>query len=44
MLPNLTRWLSGTTVFTQRGGRSWAPLQEIEPSGWLYWRPKTRDG
>jgi hypothetical protein len=25
-------------------GSSWSEFQEMEPSGWLFWRPKTRDG
>ena len=25
-------------------GRYWTPFQEVEPEGWLFWRPKTRDG
>ncbi len=46
VLPNLTLMAEPvTTVFTSSAdGTSWAPVQEIEPSGWLYWRPKTRDG
>lgn len=34
-----------TTIFTfSPDGRSWAPFREIEPHGWLFWRPKSRDG
>jgi len=24
-------------------GVNWSPLQDVEPQGWLFWRPKTRD-
>lgn len=46
MLPNLTLMAEPvTTVFTSSAdGESWTPMAEIEPNGWLYWRPKTRDG
>ena len=45
-LPNLTLMAEPvTTVFTSTAdGVSWAPAVEIDPPGWLYWRPKTRDG
>ena len=46
MLPNLTMLaLPTTTVFTSSAdGLEWAPVREINPAGWLFWRPKTRDG
>jgi len=25
-------------------GEHWTPLKLIDPAGWLFWRPKTRDG
>jgi hypothetical protein len=25
-------------------GAAWSPFHEIEPKGWLFWRPKTADG
>jgi hypothetical protein len=34
-----------TTVYTSSAdGVVWEPLREIEPHGWLFWRPKSRDG
>lgn len=34
-----------TTVYTSSAdGQAWEPLVEIEPQGWLFWRPKSRDG
>jgi len=35
-----------TTVYTssEDGGRSWLPLQRLAHEGWLFWKPKTRDG
>jgi len=34
-----------TTVFTtSQDGVHWEPFQEIEPQGWLFWKPKTSDG
>lgn len=45
-LPNRT-WLAEpyTTVYTwSEDGVSWQPMTEIEPNGWLFWRPKTHDG
>jgi hypothetical protein len=45
-LPNLTvRALPVTTVYTySEDGDTWSPMQEVDPSGWLFWRPKTLDG
>ncbi|RJQ04244.1 MAG: exo-alpha-sialidase [Bacillota bacterium] len=34
----------GTAVASSDDGRAWSPLQDVEPQGWLFWRPKTRDG
>jgi hypothetical protein len=34
-----------TTVFScSTDGVSWGAFQAIEPGGWLFWRPKSRDG
>jgi hypothetical protein len=34
-----------TTVYScSTDGVHWAPFQEIEPKGWLFWRPKSADG
>lgn len=33
-----------TAMATSKDGVEWSPLREIEPKGWLFWRPKTRDG
>jgi hypothetical protein len=39
------RALPNTTVYAaSEDGEEWAPIQPIEPKGWLFWRPKTRDG
>jgi hypothetical protein len=45
-LPNLTRLAEpvGTVCTTSADGATWGAPQEIEPKGWLFWRPKTRDG
>jgi len=45
-LPNLTLMAEPvTTVYTSTSdGVSWTPPAEIDPRGWLYWRPKTPDG
>jgi hypothetical protein len=33
------------TAFTSTSdGVDWAPIRNIEPTGWLFWRPKTPDG
>ncbi len=29
---------------TSADGRTWTPLVDIDPEGWLFWRQKTRDG
>lgn len=46
VLPNLTLMAEPvTTEYTSsRDGVTWAPLVEVNQPGWLYWRPKTRDG
>jgi len=33
-----------TVLSVSDDGRQWTPFQEVEPKGWLFWRPKTRDG
>jgi hypothetical protein len=34
-----------TTVYTSSpDGVTWAPMVEVNQPGWLFWRPKTRDG
>ena len=33
-----------TVLSTSQDGRSWAPFEEVQPEGWLFWRPKTLDG
>ena len=34
-----------TTQYTVTSdGAKWTPLQDVQPAGWLFWRPKTRDG
>ena len=45
-LPNLTFMAEPvTTVFTYSAdGKAWAPMEEINHPGWLFWRPKTLDG
>jgi len=40
-------WLAepGTTAAAEtRDGVEWSPLEDCEPKGWLFWRPKTFDG
>lgn len=32
-----------TALSTSADGMSWTPLEDVEPKGWLFWRPKTRD-
>jgi hypothetical protein len=46
VLPNLTLMAEPvTTEFTSSAdGVTWEPLVEVNQPGWLYWRPKTRDG
>jgi hypothetical protein len=33
-----------TALTTSADGKTWSPLEDVEPKGWLFWRPKTRDG
>lgn len=33
-----------TAAATSTDGEHWTPFQELEPKGWLFWRPKTADG
>lgn len=46
VLPNNTiRALPVTTAYASSAdGVTWEPMRDIEPRGWLFWRPKTRDG
>ncbi|MBM3288962.1 MAG: exo-alpha-sialidase [Candidatus Hydrogenedentes bacterium] len=32
-----------TSMTYSTDGENWADLRDIEPKGWLFWRPKTRD-
>jgi hypothetical protein len=39
-------WMAepSTTLYTfSDDGTIWPPFEDIEPKGWLFWRPKTRD-
>lgn len=33
-----------TIVATSADGETWSEFHEVTPAGWLFWRPKTRDG
>lgn len=33
-----------TVVTSSADGVTWEPVRDVEPLGWLFWRPKTRDG
>ncbi len=33
-----------TALCTSEDGESWSELRDVEPKGWLFWRPKSRDG
>jgi hypothetical protein len=33
-----------TAVCTSTDGATWTPLSDVQPTGWLFWRPKSRDG
>lgn len=46
VLPNLTLMAEPvTTEYTSsHDGVTWEPLVEVNQPGWLFWRPKTRDG
>ncbi len=33
-----------TAVSVSADGENWSPISEIAHPGWLFWRPKTRDG
>jgi len=33
-----------TAMATSDDGTTWSPLADVKPAGWLFWRPKTRDG
>jgi hypothetical protein len=46
VLPNLTRMAEPVTTFyswSEDGGVTWQPFNEVNTPGWLYWRPKTID-
>jgi len=45
-LPNFGwRALPATTVYTSSAdGETWEPMAEVDPPGWLFWRPKTLNG
>ncbi|MGD8465997.1 MAG: sialidase family protein, partial [Anaerolineae bacterium] len=34
----------GTVVSTSQDGVLWSQFEEVDPQGWLLWRPKTLDG
>jgi hypothetical protein len=34
----------GTVLATSDDGVRWTPFEPVGPDGWLFWRPKTRDG
>jgi hypothetical protein len=34
----------GTVLSTSEDGAAWTPFEPVGPAGWLFWRPKTRDG
>lgn len=33
-----------TMLAHSRDGATWSELQSVQPEGWLFWRPKSRDG
>jgi hypothetical protein len=33
-----------TVSATSQDGQNWSPFTKIEPQGWLFWRPKSKDG
>ncbi len=33
-----------TAYLVSGDGKTWSPMKDIKLSGWLFWRPKTRDG
>ncbi len=33
-----------TVVSVSEDGRQWRPFRDVQPDGWLFWRPKTIDG
>ncbi len=45
-LPNEGRMATpiGTLLATSEDGRTWTDFEPVGPPGWLFWRPKTRDG
>jgi hypothetical protein len=45
VLPNVSFMAEPVTteLATSTDGTTWSEFQEMEPKGWLFWRPKTRD-
>ncbi len=45
-LPNEGRMATPveTVLATSSDGATWTPFEPVGPPGWLFWRPKTRDG
>jgi len=33
-----------TVYATSNDARTWTPFQDVQPEGWLFWRPKSADG
>lgn len=33
-----------TCYASSEDGEAWTPFEDMRPEGWLFWRPKTRDG
>jgi hypothetical protein len=44
-LPNESRMAepTRTVVTSSLDGTDWSPIEDVEPRGWLFWRPKTLD-
>lgn len=45
-LPNDSTYATpdSTVVATSTDGVTWSDFEPVEPEGWLFWRPRTRDG
>jgi hypothetical protein len=45
-LPNDSLYATpeGTVLATSEDAVHWSPFEPVGPPGWLFWRPKTRDG
>jgi hypothetical protein len=45
-LPNQSVYATpiGTVLSTSENASDWTPFEPVGPPGWLFWRPKTRDG